>query len=291
MKNGGFFKSNWAYIIWFCLYFSVAVCTVFLFTSDILISILITALIYAACVGLALSPAGEVIVRLMEGAKPIQTQDDKDYLLPIFEEVYEEAKELTPSINQDIQLYITDSMSVNAFAVGRKTVAVTRGALYTFSADELKGILGHELGHLVNGDTKALLMSLVGNGFFSLIIFVLRIVMNIIQTISNALSGKNVVILVFAFVAFLSRLFIDVAIFLFLFIGDVILALNSRYSEYLADEYSYLIGFGEDLKSALYVISKISMPRKATLTERLKASHPYTSARIGRLENMLSQTA
>lgn len=291
MKNGGFFKSNWAYIIWFCLYFSFAVCTVYFFTSDILISILLTALIYGACVGLALSPAGEVIVRLMEGARPIQTQDDKDYLLPIFEEVYEEAKKITPSINQDIQLYITDSMSVNAFAVGRKTVAVTRGAVYAFSADELKGILGHELGHIVNGDTKALLMSLVGNGFFSLIIFVLRIAMNIIQTISSALSGKNVVILAFAFVAFLSRLLIDVSIFLFLFIGDVILALNSRHSEYLADEYSYLIGFGEDLKSALYVISKISMPRKATLTERLKASHPYTTARIERLENMLTQSS
>lgn len=227
----------------------------------------------------------------MEGARPIQTQDDKDYLLPIFEEVYEEAKKLKPSINQDIQLYITDSLSVNAFAVGRKTVAVTRGAVYAFSADELKGILGHELGHIVNGDTKALLMSLVGNGFFSLIIFVLRIAMNIIQTISNTLSGKNIVIVVIAFITFISRLFVDVSTFLFMFIGDVILALNSRCSEYLADEYSYLIGFGEDLKSALYVISKISMPRKATLTERLKASHPYTTAIIERLENMLSQSA
>lgn len=291
MKNGGFFKSNWAYIIWFCLYFSFAVITVMIFTNDILVSIILTAVIYGVCIGLALSPVGEVIVRLMEGAKPIQTQDDKDYLLPIFEEVYEEAKKLTPSINQDIRLYITDSMAVNAFAVGRKTVAVTRGAACAFSADELKGILGHELGHMANGDTKALLMSLVGNGFFSLIIFVLRIAMNIIQTISNTLSGKNIVIVVIAFITFIARLSVDVAIFLFLFIGDVILALNSRYSEYLADEYSYLIGFGEDLKSALYVISKISMPRKATLTERLKASHPYTTARIERLENMLSQSA
>lgn len=291
MKNGGFFKSNWAYIIWFFLYFTFAVFTVLLFTNDILVSIILTAVIYGVCIGLALSPVGEVIVRLMEGARPIQTQDDKDYLLPIFEEVYEESKKLTPSINQDIQLYITDSMAVNAFAVGRKTVAVTRGAVYAFSADELKGILGHELGHMANGDTKALLMSLVGNGFFSLIIFVLRIAMNIIQTISNALSGKNIVIVVIAFVTFIARLFVDVATFLFMFVGDVILALNSRYSEYLADEYSYLIGFGEDLKSALYVISKISMPRKATLTERLKASHPYTTARIERLENMLTQSA
>ncbi len=115
--------------------------------------------------------------------------------------------------------------------------------------------------------------------------------MNIIQTISNTLSGKNIVIVVIAFITFIARLFVDVSTFLFMFIGDMILALNSRYSECLADEYSYLIGFGEDLKSALYVISKISMPRRATLTERLKASHPYTTDRIERLENMLTQTA
>ena len=93
-NNGGFFKSNWAYLIWFCLYFAFAVYMVLIFTDDIWVSLLITTLIYGCCVGLALSPIGEVIVRLMEGAKPIQTQEDKDYLLPIFEEVYDEATPL-----------------------------------------------------------------------------------------------------------------------------------------------------------------------------------------------------
>lgn len=291
MKNGGFFKSNWAYLIWFCLYFSFAVATVYLLTSNIAVSLIVSALIYGACIGLALSPVGEVIVRLMEGAKPIQTQQDKDYLLPIFEEVYEEAKIFSPSINKNIQLYVTDSMAVNAFAVGRKTIAVTRGAIHAFSPDELKGILAHELGHMANGDTKALLISLVGNGFFSLIIFVLRLVMNLIQIISNIFSGKNVVIFAIAFIAFMTRLIIDISVFVFMFAGNAILALNSRYSEYLADEYAYLIGYGEDLKNALYIINQLTMPAKVTLTERLMASHPYTSARIERLENLEAQTA
>ncbi len=292
MKNrGGFFKSNWAYLIWFCFYFSFAVAAVYLFINDIVISLIATAFIYGACIGLALSPVGEVIVRLIEGVKPIQTQNDKDYLLPIFEEVYEEAKSLSPDLNKDIRLYVTDSMAVNAFAVGRKTIAVTRGAIHVFNPDELKGILAHELGHMANGDTKALLISLVGNGFFSLIIVVLRIAVNIIQMISNALSGKNIVILAIAFITLMTRLLIDISIFLFMFAGDVILALNSRYSEYLADEYAYLIGYGENLKNSLYIISQISMPKKATLTERLKASHPYTSARIERLEKLEIQSA
>lgn len=292
MKNkGGFLKSNWAYLIWFCLCFAIAVYTVMFFTEDVKSSIYITAVIYGSCVALALSPLGEIVVRLMEGVKPIQTQEDKDYLLPIFEEVYEEAKAFSPHINKEIKLYVTDSMTVNAFAVGRKTVAVTRGAIHTFSPDELKGILAHELGHMANGDTKALLIKLVGNGFFSLIILILRFIVNILENLSLILSSKNIVLAVISFITILSRRVMNLAIIVFIFVGDAIIALNSRYSEFLADEYAHLIGYGEDLKNALYILSKLSMPRKVTLMERIKATHPYTSARIERLEHLEEKTA
>lgn len=291
MKNGGFFKSNWAYLIWFLFYFSFAVMVVYAFAQNIGISILITLIIYGVSIAFALSPLGEAIARIQEGAKPLQTQQDKDYLLPIFEEVYEDVLNITPSISKDIKIYITESMSVNAFALGNNTIAVTRGALYTFSVDELKGILSHEFGHMVNGDTKALLIKLVGNGFFSLIVFVFRLIASILQTISNALSSKNLVIVVISFILFLTQLIIDVSLFLFVLIGDVIIAFNSRYSELLADEYAHIIGFGEEFKSALYVISKLEMPSKLTLTERLKASHPYTTARIEKLESLENETA
>lgn len=292
MENkGGFFKSNWAYLIWFAIYYTVAVITIYAFSDDIVLSLFLSAIVYGVCIAVALSPIGEVIVRLLENVKPVQTQTDKDYLLPIFDEVYEEAKEFSPNLSDDIELYLTDSMAVNAFAVGKKTIALTRGAINTFTPDELKGILSHELGHMANGDTKALLISLVGNGFFSLIIFGLRLVMNLIQTISNIFSGKNIVIVVIAFMTFLTRLLIDISLFVFVFVSNAILSLNSRYSEYLADEYAYFIGYGEDLKNALYIISKLEMPAKLTLTERLMASHPYTSARIERLESLEMRSA
>lgn len=288
MKNkGGFLKSNWSYLIWFCLYFAFAVYTIMFFTENIWESLLIASLIYGSCVGLALSPLGEIIVRFMEEVKPIQTQEDKDYLIPIFEEVYKEAIKFSPKLNKDITLFITDSMAVNAFAVGRKTIAVTRGAIYTFSPDELKGILAHELGHMVNGDTKALLIKLIGNGFFSIIIFVLRFIVNILENISLMIGSKNIVLAVISFITIISRIAMDLYIIAFVFVGDLIIALNSRYSEYLADEYAYLIGYGEDLKNSLYILNKISMPRNIPLLERLKASHPHTTARIERLENML----
>lgn len=182
-------------------------------------------------------------------------------------------------------------MTVNAFAVGRKTISVTRGAINTFNPDELKGILAHELGHMANGDTKALLIKLVGNGFFSVIIFVLRFIVNILENLSLILSSRNIVLAVISFVTIISRIFMDLAIIVFVFVGDAIIALNSRYSEFLADEYAHLIGYGADLKNALYILSKLTMPRKVTLMERIRATHPYTSARIERLEQLEAQTA
>ncbi len=286
MRNGGFFKSNWAYLIWFVFYFSFAVLILYIFIQNVLLSLLIAVLLYGISVAFSVSPLGEITARLLEGVRPVQTQTDKDYLLPIFEEVYVDALQYTPNLNKDIKLYIADTMTVNAFAMGRHTIAVTRGAMETFTREELKGILAHEFGHIVNGDTTALLIKSVGNGFFTVIVLVLRLCAFIAQTISNMLSGKNIVIVVISFVLFMSRLFFDTAIFLFVFSGDVFIALNSRHSELLADEYAFLIGYGTELKNSLYIIDKISFHGKATLTERLKASHPYTSKRIEQLENL-----
>lgn len=285
MKKGGFFKSNWAYLIWFLFYFSISVFVVCSFIQNLGWSLFVALLIYGASVAFALSPLGESVARISEGIKPIQTQQDKDYLLPIFDEVYEEALRYTPKLNKDINLYIIDSMSVNAFALGRKTIAVTKGAVATFNREELKGILGHEFGHIVNGDTKALLIRLVGNGFFSIIVIALRLCTTVAQSVSNSLSGQNIVIDAVAFIIFMIKVLIDFFIFIFIFVGDIIISLNSRYSELLADEYSFLIGYGTELKNALYILDKISLHGKVTFTERLKSSHPYTSKRIGRLEN------
>ena len=285
-KRGGFFKSNWAYLIWFTIYFSVAILTIYVFTNNLLQSFILTFIIYGTCIAIALSPIGEIILRLTQGIKPIQTEQDREYLEPIFEELYTETIKFTPELNRDIQLYISESMTVNAFAIGRKTIAITRGAMCAFKSDELKGVLSHEFGHMANGDTKALLINVVGNGFFSLIIFVLRFILLFIQNISVAFSNKNIVVAVFAIISFIFRLLVDLGIIVFVFLGNVILALNSRYSELLADKYAFHIGYGEELKNSLYILSKLSLSEKLTFMERLTASHPYTTARIQKLEEL-----
>jgi heat shock protein HtpX len=207
-------------------------------------------------------------------------------LRPIFEEVYQYAKEVNPSLNNGIKIYIMDVMYVNAFAIGRQTIAVTRGALNTFNTEELKGIIAHELGHMTYGHTKALLLTHIGNIFFSIIVFVLRILLYICEFISSITARMNVVGLVFWLIAFITSIIFEISVFIFVNLGDLILSLNSRKNELQADKFAYDIGMGHQMISALYLLQKISINQKLKISEKLKASHPYIADRIGQLERL-----
>jgi len=77
-------------------------------------------------------------------------------------------------------VYVMDrETGINAFAAGHTThdaaVAVTRGALESFTRDELQGVVAHEFSHILNGDMRLnvrlmgllfgiLLLSVIGRG-------------------------------------------------------------------------------------------------------------------------------
>lgn len=279
MKSiGDFLKSNWMSILWFVVYFIVA----WLMFGAGLESFLFVLGAYAVSLTIALSPVGEYILRLSQGARLVGTRQEREYLMPLFEDVYQAAMVKQPRLSRKIKLYMEDAMHVNAYAVGRNTVVVTKGAMEAFSEDELKGVLAHEFGHLAHGDTKALLLNVVGNGLFTVIILIMRVCIFVCNLMYAALDSSGALGIFVTIVRFI----FDIGIFLFLALGQIILAIDSRRGEYRADAFAYHAGYGEELTQALYLLQNISMNQKVSLFERLKSSHPNLAARITRLEMM-----
>ena len=285
MKIVEFMKSNYLYLIWFVLYFTLA----WGLLGASLNSFILVSIAYAVSITVALSPVGEFILRIMVNCREIATEQERDYLIPIFEEVYENAKEIDPELSNDIKLYIMDAMYINAYAIGRKTIAVTQGAIETFTEDELKGFIAHEFGHMKHGHSKALLLSRVGNFIFSIIAWVFMFFSRAIEVVSNIVAQFNLIGIIFSIFAFIIRIFIELSIFVFVHLSEIILALNSRANELEADEFAHSIGYGRELTAGLYILHKISIHTKPTIMEKLKATHPHIPHRIKKIEILENQ--
>jgi heat shock protein HtpX len=84
-------------------------------------------------------------------------------------ELYSIVQELAQEAHIPVpRIYLIDTDTPNAFATGRSphhaAIAVTRGILRICSRDELKGVLGHELSHVINRDilTSSIAATLAG---------------------------------------------------------------------------------------------------------------------------------
>src|SRR5260370_187358 len=84
-------------------------------------------------------------------------------------ELYSIVNELAHSAGIPMpRLYLIDSDTPNAFATGRNpnhaAVAVTKGIMRICTREELKGVIGHELSHVLNRDilTSSIAATLAG---------------------------------------------------------------------------------------------------------------------------------
>ena len=131
---------------------------------------------------MALSPLGEWFLRREAGCKKIQRKEYIDRVEPLFLSVYEKARERDSAIPADVQLYMNNDPAPNAFATGRKTVCVTKG-LFNLDDGQIKGILGHEFGHLAHKDTDQILLICVGNVIIDIIVLIINIIFMMLKII------------------------------------------------------------------------------------------------------------
>lgn len=108
--------------------------------------------------------ANSSMVRAATGARPLSRRNNP--------RVYNIVENLTMACGMDMpQVCVVDDPQLNAFASGidRKsyTVTVTTGLLRLLSDEELAGVIGHELTHIRNRDTRLLIISIIFVGIIS----------------------------------------------------------------------------------------------------------------------------
>ena len=239
--------------------------------------------------------AGDRIILRMTGANPV-TVEQEPQLHNVVEEMAIAAGIRKPRI------CVIETDALNAFATGmtpaRSTIGVTRGLLDALNREELQGVIGHEMGHIVNWDIRYAtavgvlvgLIALVSDGALRSLRFSGR------SRNSNSRAGGGAVIivlflLVFAALAPLFSRLVQMAV--------------SRQREFLADATSVrLTRHPEGLISALEKLALNAKPfdgaNRATqhmfivnpfrnFSERassLMATHPPLELRIRRLRNL-----
>jgi heat shock protein HtpX len=173
----------------------------------------------------------------------------------------------------------------NAFAVGRKgsaTVVVSEELLRVLDADELEGVLAHELAHVRNRDVVTMVL---GQGVASIVAIVAQ--WAVLLTGDNDLADFFLAIVVGQVTQMLVMVFVFAI---------------SRYREYVADsDAAAVVGGGEPLARALEKISRGNERSRESAVDaevnalcifgedrgiaRLFSTHPPTEKRIERLRS------
>jgi heat shock protein HtpX len=243
---------------------------------------------------------GSRMVLSMADAKPIE-KADAPQLYNVVEEMSIAAGVPMPKV------MVMEVDALNAFATGTSTtnsaIVVTRGLLQTLNREELQGVVGHEMGHIANLDTRYMTVVGVTVGLIALVASMILRAMAWGSfrgsSSSNRRGGSGggaailiIVLLVVAILAPLAAKAVQMAV--------------SRQREYLADATSVqftrnpdgLISALQKLEAAagkpfpgvsdatqhLFIVNP--MRQMTEKTSALMATHPDIESRIARLRNL-----
>lgn len=223
------------------------------------------------------------------GAQPLDAASVPE-LYSIVHELAEDARIPMP------RLYLIDTDTPNAFATGRNpnhaAVAVTRGILRLCTRDELKGVLSHELSHVINRD---ILVSSIA-ATLAAVVMMLGSWMRWAAIFGGMGDRENegrggLELIVMAILAPLAATLIQLAISRTReYAADASGARLSRHPLYLANALRKLEMANERMPMAdatpatahLFIVN----PLRAGLFARLFSTHPPLEERIRRLERM-----
>ena len=224
--------------------------------------------------------------------KPILEEEEK--LSRCFHEVLERSQ-----CKKTFRLRIDETPGLSAFAIGHNTIAVSRNLLMWFNEEELKGVLAHELGHLVSRDSVTLSAFVMASDLPRWVSKIFRLSKKgVLASMAIALRVSLLLGLVLFFVIgyFLNKWHlimpvIAVAAFILLFtlldrIFEFLRLVVSRYTEYKQDAYAHQLGYGPSLREALKKLTLAGPQSVNSYSILMNGTHPMIYNRIRRLEKL-----
>lgn len=197
------------------------------------------------------------------------------------------------------QVGIYDSPEVNAFATGptksRSLVAVSTGLLQSMKREEIKGVLGHEVAHIANGDMVT--MTLIQGVVNAFVMFLARaiafaLVMAGSKSEDREGSGAPMTYYVVQFVLEI----------VFMILGSMVVAWFSRYREFRADKGGARLAGRQNMIQALQGLQRtfeevdpaaqpsvqaLKISGRPVGMMRLFSTHPPLEERIARLRTAI----
>lgn len=246
-----------------------------------------------ALISLSLS---RIMAKWALGVKPIDPQTTDPHLRELLDTV--QGLALDAGIPMP-EVGIYRSNEVNAFATGptqsRSLVAVSTGLLQRMKENDVRGVLGHEISHIANGDmvTMTLLQGVV-NAFVMFLARVLAYAFSGLGRNRESSSGGS-------YMSYI--LFVYLFEVVFMILGSILIAAYSRWREFRADAGGARLAGKENMIGALktlrvlqeikdprteqpaYAAFKISTHAKKGLLH-LFATHPPLEERIERLASL-----
>lgn len=203
------------------------------------------------------------------------------------------------------RIFLIEADVPNAFATGlrpdRASIAVTRGLLKTLDRNELQGVVGHEMAHIANADTRYLSVVAATVGLISMISYAILRTLRHVRFGGGGRSrgkGGGLIVLVLVLIVVLVSLLAPLA-------ARLVQFAVSRQREYLADATSVqFTRHPQGLASALRKIDAAAQPFPGATTSNQHmfivnplhraapddaqwfATHPATELRIARLMDM-----
>lgn len=230
---------------------------------------------------IALSPIGEAYVRMKEKVERVDRTPDTAGVYMIFDEVYAEAKKQSKFVGNKIKLYYKDTDEVNAYALGHRTVIITRGLINNMDADMIRGVLAHEFGHIASGDSDLKLGISVSNGILWLATIAFNLIIVLIAGLVAILSEKAG-----NWLSVLGITIVTLVYTIWVKLGMLLVNATSRKDEYAADAFAVDCGYGNHLYAALDALDGVKT--KSSFFSLLASTHPDTVDRLKAIQAKLA---